>query len=328
MNDGPAISVVTVCMNRRHHLLRSAAALAAWPHHREHLVVDWSSSAPLVRDHLPADPRIRLLRVEGETRWNPSLAYNFALRQAQCPWLMRMDADCWPTADFDPTALLSRGSIWVGEGGEGRFGQFLISREWFERVGGFNEYMRGWGFEDKDLRFRLQIQHQQVLHSLPDQAIAVIEHSDAERMGQSRRSSVWHQHRSLATLRASRLHNRLVAAHCPWGREVPASQYVPVEGLDAPAPPRWTLRQQTRPCLPAAVERKLEQARRRCFWGTLLVIPELAIDVLPERLLPADRDGQWKVRWWHRLYGLTLARVLMLPVHALGLFRGLLGTKG
>lgn len=87
-----------------------------------------------------------------------SRAYNFALAQASGQWLMRMDADCWPTADFDPDALLAEGCLWVGSGTEGRYGQFLMTRERFEAVGGFNEFMRGWGFEDKDLRGRLAFQ--------------------------------------------------------------------------------------------------------------------------------------------------------------------------
>ena len=87
------LSVVTVCMNRREHLLATVARLAAWPHHDEHLIVDWSSRTPLRREELPADPRLRLLRVEGERRWNPSRAYNFAFGKARGAWLMRMDAD-------------------------------------------------------------------------------------------------------------------------------------------------------------------------------------------------------------------------------------------
>ena len=61
------LSVVTVCMNRREHLLRSAALVAAWIHHSEHLIVDWSSAVPVRREQLPADPRIRLLRVGGDS---------------------------------------------------------------------------------------------------------------------------------------------------------------------------------------------------------------------------------------------------------------------
>ena len=48
------LSVVTVCMNRREHLLATVARLAAWPHHDEHLIVDWSSRTPLRREDLPA----------------------------------------------------------------------------------------------------------------------------------------------------------------------------------------------------------------------------------------------------------------------------------
>jgi hypothetical protein len=69
-------SIVTVCMNRREHLLAAAPRVAAWPHHQEHLIVDWSSIEPLRREDLPEDQRIRLLRVEGERRWNLCRAYN------------------------------------------------------------------------------------------------------------------------------------------------------------------------------------------------------------------------------------------------------------
>jgi len=229
------LSVVTVCMNRREHLLATVARLAAWPHHDEHLIVDWSSRTPLRREELPADPRLRLLRVEGEGRWSPSRAYNFALAQARGAWLMRMDADCWPTEHFDPATLQARGPLWVGSGGEGRFGQFLMARERLEAVGGFNEAMRGWGFEDKDLRARLEIQQGWPLRALPAEAIGVIEHSNEERMGQARAGAGQALQRSLglATMRSSRLGNRLLAAHHPWGPRTPASRY------EAIAPHTW-----------------------------------------------------------------------------------------
>ena len=60
-----SLSIVTVCMNRSHHLLQSAPRVAALPWHREHLVVDWSSSQPLRREQLPPDPRLRLLPLDG-----------------------------------------------------------------------------------------------------------------------------------------------------------------------------------------------------------------------------------------------------------------------
>ena len=63
------VSIVTVCMNRRAHLLVSADHVSRWPHHQEHLILDWSSDQPLTRADLPADSRIRLVRVDGERYW-------------------------------------------------------------------------------------------------------------------------------------------------------------------------------------------------------------------------------------------------------------------
>ena len=102
------LSIVTVCMNRQEHLLATAPKVAAWPHHGEHLIVDWSSTVPVRREELPADPRIRLLRVEGEMDWGPSRAYNFALHQARGTWMMRMDADCFPTLHLLPPFVALR----------------------------------------------------------------------------------------------------------------------------------------------------------------------------------------------------------------------------
>lgn len=313
-----SLSLVTVCMNRREHLMRSAAAVATWPHHQEHLVVDWSSDEPLRRSDLPPDGRLRLLRVDGERRWNPSRAYNFALAQASGQWLIRMDADCWPTAGFDPEELLAEGSLWVGSGTEGRYGQFLMTREHFEAVGGFNECMRGWGFEDKDLRGRLAFQQGWSLGEIPEASIGVITHSDEERMGQPRANGRGSLRRSLglATMRASRLGNRLVAAHCPWGATSPRSRYQEIH------PGLWRLEPGSQPKPPADTADEIDHARRMAFWGCFLAIPDIFLERLPIKLVPLDRHGVWPVRWWHRLHWHTGRRLLELPVWVLSLGRG------
>lgn len=165
------LSVVTVCMNRREHLLHSSAQLALWPHHQEHLIVDWSSAEPLRREDLPGDRRLRLLRVEGEDRWNLCRAYNFAIARARGSQLLKLDADCWPSEHFDPAAPGLRVAIEasdsvlgndgqpilcaLGSGAEGRKGQFLMARALLAAVGGYNEVLVGYGFDDKDLAARL-----------------------------------------------------------------------------------------------------------------------------------------------------------------------------
>ena len=311
------ISLVTVCMNRRVHLLRTVPLVAAWPHHREHVVVDWSSTEPLRREELPDDPRLRLLRVEGERRWNPARAYNFALAQAQGDWLIRMDADCWPTAAFVPEPLQQAGPLWVGQGGEGRFGQFLIERRLFEAVGGFNEILRGWGFEDKDLRGRLEHGHGVAPGFLPAEAIGVILHSNEERMGRSGAAAAsLAVSESLAAMRSSRLGNRLLAAHCPWGPRTPASRY------RALAPDRWQVEPASVPRPTAEVADEVDHARRMAFWSCFLAIPEVFLEELPPKLVPPSRQGRWPVRWWQRLWWRSGRRLLGLPVRLLGLGRG------
>ena len=319
MSHEPAgLSIVTVCMNRREHLLATAPQVAAWPHHNEHLIIDWSSREPLRRDELPDDPRLRLLRVEGEGRWNPSRAYNFGLAQAHGRWLMRMDADCWPTPQFEPQALQAQGSLWVGQGGEGRFGQFLMERARLEAVGGFNEFLRGWGFEDKDLRARLEVQQGWRLGSLPAEAIGVIEHSDEERMGQPRagRGQALRRSLGLATMRSSRLGNRLLAAHHPWGPHTPASRYEETE------PGIWRVHKASVPRPTAETADEIDHARRMAFWGCFLAIPEVFLSDLPPKLVPPSRQGRWPVAWWHRLWWHSGRRLLQAPVVVLSLGRG------
>jgi len=315
------LSIVTVCMNRQEHLLATAPKVAAWPHHGEHLIVDWSSTVPVRREELPADPRIRLLRVEGETEWGPSRAYNFALNQARGTWLMRMDADCFPTLYLLLDTLVAAGPAWVGSGGEGRFGQFLMERSTLERVGGFNEYLSGWGFEDKDLRARLEVQQGVGLGGLPTEAIVVLEHSDEERMGRprARQGQVLCRSLGLATMRSSRLANRLLAAHYPWGRVTPRSRYVEA------APGLWRVIPESIPQPSPETADEINHARRLTFWGCFLAIPEVFLAELPTKLVPHPRRGVWQVRVWHRLWWHSGRRLLQLPVTLLSWTRGILG---
>jgi hypothetical protein len=316
------LSVLTVCMNRWEHLRISAAQVSLWPHHLEHLILDWSSEIPISREELPDDPRIHLHRVEGERRWNLCRAYNFAAFLAEGDALLKLDADCWPAKETDPTPLLREAPVWMGTGAGGSAGQFLMNRGLFEQVGGFNEWMVGWGFDDKDLRARLEMLTEVRLATLPSGWIVVIPHPDADRVGSPRGGAgAGAQQQALAALRASRMHNRLVAAHCPWGPCRPPSRYRALPSPDAV--PVWTVETETVPVLTASLERSLAQQRRRTFWDVFLAIPEPAIEVLPEKLLPGDCQGRWTVHWWHQLYWLSLRRILMAPVWILGLGRGI-----
>lgn len=317
-------------MNRREHILATAPKVSAWPHHREHLIVDWSSGVPLRREDLPNDPRVRLLRVEGESRWNLCRAYNFAVARVSGDWVLKLDADAWPTEAFDPhlPALRLAGDSGGGQAGavcafgsgpEGRKGQFLIERALFESVGGFNELLVGYGFDDKDLLGRLLQRSGQAAATLPQDWIGVITHGDAERAEQGASRGGLAASQGFAAMRATRLANRLLAANCPWGPRAERSAY----GLEAPG--IWRLTPGSLPRPPRQVAAEAEHAQRMTFWGYFLAIPEVFLERLPYSLFPPPRQGRWKVRWWHRLWWHSGRRLLELPVTVLTWTRGCLG---
>ena len=336
---GPSrLSVVTVCMNRRDHLWRSAPMVAQLPWHDEHLIVDWSSLEPLRREDLPADPRLRLLRVEGEGRWNLCRAYNFAFARARGELILKLDADAWPTERFELAAAQLQAVAEdpsqppvlcaFGSGPEGRKGQFLIERRLLAAVGGFNELLVGYGFADKDLLARLGMQLGLQPAPIPETWLAVIAHSDGERAerGPGDGSSSIARNHGEAAMRATRLANRLVAAHCPWGPRSRASLYLEEN------PGRWRVDPATVPHPPGAVAAEIDHACRMTFWGHFLAIPEVFLEVLPYRLFPPSHQGRWDVRPWHRIWWYTGRQLLQWPVRlvvgAMELARGRQGTPG
>src|SRR5690606_32489021 len=140
----PMLSLVTTCMNRDAHL---RATLPRWlriPGIDEIVIVDWSTQGTLA-DLVSLDPRVRVLRVEGETRWRQPYPTNFGVSQARGPVILKCDADCIPSAriaEYRPTDT----EFFAGNWREGRplgkacvNGQCLFTRAAFERVNGYSE---------------------------------------------------------------------------------------------------------------------------------------------------------------------------------------------
>jgi hypothetical protein len=321
-------SIVTVCMNRREHLLQTAPRVAAWPHHDEHLIVDWSSREHLRYEDLPEDPRVRLVRVEQERGWNLCRAYNFGLARARGSCLFKLDADCWPLDLGAPDRMASEEPFCLfGTGPDGRLGQWIMDRSLLERVGGFNELLWGYGFDDKDLKARLrQLQTPPVLRELPEEALGVIRHSSHYRASRDSpaagRLSRLEEQRSDALKKATSLANRVTAAHCPWHAGAAATRYRQLnEDL-------WEAEAGTVPEPPPPVRKELDKLRRIVFWGRFLAIPEIYVERLPEKLLPGGGPAGFLLAPWHRAYWHTVRRLTDVPVALLSLLRGSLQRRG
>lgn len=185
------LSLVTCCMNREANLKRALASWLVCPEIDEIVIVDWSSTRP-VRDALAADgiddPRIRIVRVENETRWILSWACNLGFRAASGDRILKADADIVLAPDFFARNPLAPGQYIAGNwrtAGEDQAhvnGFFYLHRADLAAVAGFNEFITSYGWDDDDLYDRLDkagVARCDVARG----TIRHLPHSDAERLG-------------------------------------------------------------------------------------------------------------------------------------------------
>lgn len=187
----PGISLVTCSMNRSANLVRAMKSWVACPEITEILVVDWFSDRPVVDDIRDAgitDARVRVVRVEDEPRWILSYAFNLGFRLARCAQILKVDADIVIDPAFFRRTVLAPGHFIAGNWRRAAEGQafvngfFYAHREDLAAVGGFNEYIRTYGWDDDDIYERLE--RQGVVRQDVDQAlIDHLPHSDTERTG-------------------------------------------------------------------------------------------------------------------------------------------------
>lgn len=162
----PGVSVVAVCMNR-HNTLRTV--LDKWRNVvgvDEIVIVDWSSEPPLqpIVQANP-DPRIKLIRVDGESEWVLSRAYNLAISASSHERIIRTDCDYALGRYFvDAHPLRNSGApkFYAGNYRLARNpnevhlnGAVVIRRADFFKVGGYDERIQTYGWDDEDLYTRL-----------------------------------------------------------------------------------------------------------------------------------------------------------------------------
>jgi hypothetical protein len=237
-------SIVTAARNRSGQLRRTAASISRFGSHAEHLIVDWSSEPPIRAADLPADPRLRLLRVEGERQWWLSRAYNRGFREAAHPWILKADADALLEEPFfrcfDPAAAhLQIRHIPGGLAGQGNLedlGLFAVGAEVLREVGGFNPWLLGYGFDDIDLFERLFLLPGTTVRHLSGHGSCSLPHGMAQRLGapeqEPKPPTPWRHLRHTLQLHAELEANRTLAALCRAGRLPPPSESMGLEPAD------------------------------------------------------------------------------------------------
>ncbi len=162
------ISIVVACKDRQDMLSVSIRSWILKPQVKEIIVVDWSSSEDL-KYFEDIDPRIRVIRVEGQEFYNASKPINIAIKEAKYEKILKMDVDYI----INPyCSLESLVDIQEGEFVAGNYRQFYLDndlgflrnlngiicchRKFFLEAGLYNENIDNYGREDCEMFDKLK----------------------------------------------------------------------------------------------------------------------------------------------------------------------------
>lgn len=163
-----SVSIVAGCMNRTENL---AKVLHTWllPEVLEIVIVDWGSHTS-VSETLSYidDPRIRVLQIVGVNRWLLSSAINFGVNHTTGQYILKLDCDNVLRKDFfqkhpicsqdEQNPQIFYTGDWQSARNENEKhlnGVVFVGRSQLLAVGGYNEHIRSYGWDDTDLYDRL-----------------------------------------------------------------------------------------------------------------------------------------------------------------------------
>ena len=159
-------SLISCSMNREENLLKSIKTWNNVSNLNEIIIVDYSSDVNIDYAKLvnkKHNKKIKLIRVEGESKWILSHAFNLASYFVNYDKLLKIDADIKLHKDFLINHPLNNNSFYRGNYKNARNqneiylnGQFLCKTKKFVKIGGYNENIVTYGWDDSDLYQRLE----------------------------------------------------------------------------------------------------------------------------------------------------------------------------
>ncbi|MBV8537672.1 MAG: hypothetical protein JO128_18900, partial [Alphaproteobacteria bacterium] len=120
-------------------------------------VVDFGSDRPIEPAAFADRRKLKLVRVSGTDEWRISLALNIGIDQASTPAICKLDSDieivdaAW-LSGVDTQAAFYRGRYDSPVSN----GQAIFAKRHWQAVGGYNEWLSGYGFDDSDFYIRLR----------------------------------------------------------------------------------------------------------------------------------------------------------------------------
>ncbi|MCP9797729.1 exostosin family protein [Cyanobium sp. Lug-B] len=161
---GDGITMYVHLMNRNENVRKN---LANWLQQQfdELILLDWSSSDPVAE--IPGvfdDPRVRVVRVDGQRKFIRTVAQNLASRMARHRRIFKCDSDVEFHGNFFDAHPLEPGEFWVGDWHHARdnnerhlHGETFYFIEDFLAVGGYDERIKSYGQDDTNLKDRMAL---------------------------------------------------------------------------------------------------------------------------------------------------------------------------
>jgi glycosyltransferase involved in cell wall biosynthesis len=162
-NIKSGVSLFTAIKNRNELF---EEAIKTWLEHKEIdeiIVVDWTSDRPVkaIIDNIQ-DERITLIRVEQQEKWVLAQAYNLAAKMTTYDHILKIDSDVKILHGFFDKHQLTYDHFYAGNWELARNkneihlnGILFLKRSDFFSVGGYNEFLKTYGWDDSDIQNRL-----------------------------------------------------------------------------------------------------------------------------------------------------------------------------
>ena len=214
MNNKKTISVVTCSKDREFYLDMNIYSTVNIKNLNEHIIVDWSSHKEISSKTLSLNSKAKVYRVTGENDWWLARAYNFGFHFAQGDFILKLDADT--TVNHKEFNLLNLDNLeyknfTVDNNG---YGNFLIKKDLMEKVNGFNEYIFGWGYDDRDFHDRvISNMNSEYIETQGSDFIKVTNHNDSLRL-----NSVYKNNKIKSEAQKIAFHkkNRFISNNLTW----------------------------------------------------------------------------------------------------------------
>jgi glycosyltransferase involved in cell wall biosynthesis len=195
----PRLSIVTTCKGRLHHLRESLPTFLAQPD-CEVIVVDFDCpdrTAEIVANDYPA---ARVVKVNDEPHFDIARARNAGGDAAAGEWVAFIDADVLIVPEFHarlapqmkPGVFLR---FFPRRRGTSLFGSCLMRREDYRAVGRYDEVLQGYGADDQEMYFRLQLSGLAPIAMDFNLIARVIDHDNVARIKYGRLPSMLHHQR-------------------------------------------------------------------------------------------------------------------------------------